>query len=269
VGEELRSVLRREGSLRPERVIRMVSQIALGLGTAHAHQLVHRDLKPDNIFLCQTSAGDIAKVLDFGSVKDCKQGAKRLTMIGTTIGSPYYLSPEQAQGLETMDHRTDIWGLTVMVFECLTGTVPFQGNNGPSVLIEILRRQAPKASHAARGRSTAVPPAVDHVIDQGLQKSQEHRIATVGALADQLGWAYGLVGNHTEWAYVPETLLGARITLQLPGLTQEARDDVSILPTHSSGMRPGGALTAKLWLLMGLLVVVGGILGAMWLNGFS
>ena len=87
-GEELRATLKRESVLPAARVVRMLSQLAIGLDGAHARKLVHRDLKPDNIFLCQTREGDIVKVLDFGSVKDKADGAKQLTVLGTTIGSP-------------------------------------------------------------------------------------------------------------------------------------------------------------------------------------
>lgn len=265
VGEELRSVLQRKQTLRPERVIRMLSQVAIGLQSAHRDQLVHRDLKPDNIFLCQTSSGDIAKVLDFGSVKDRKQGAKQLTMMGTTIGSPYYMSPEQAQGLDTMDHRTDIWALSVMAYECLTGTVPFRGNNGPSVLIDILRRQPTSASQVAP-KGIDVPSAVDRVLSHGLEKSPERRIASAGALADHLGWAYGLIGNHAEWAYVPEALLGARIASRLALPTSATRSSRSEMQAARNVLcTPSGV---KWWLMMGLLVITGGILGAMWFKRF-
>src|SRR5690606_862110 len=94
-GEELSQLLAREKFLSPERIVRMLSQVAVGLDQAHDTQLVHRYLKPDNIFLCQTREGDIVKILDFGSVKDRAMGAKKLTVMGTTIGSPYYMSPEQ------------------------------------------------------------------------------------------------------------------------------------------------------------------------------
>src|SRR5262249_55389884 len=87
-GEELRMLLKREKTLTPERVVRMMSQVALGLEAAHARKIVHRDLKPDNIFLCGTREGDDVKILDFGSVRDNSEGAKKLTVMGTTIGSP-------------------------------------------------------------------------------------------------------------------------------------------------------------------------------------
>src|ERR1700678_4286561 len=104
-GEELRLVLKRERSMAPARLLRLLSQAAMGLDEAHGRQFVHRDLKPDNLFLCGTRDGDVVKLLDFGSVKDKNKDAKKLTVLGTTIGSPYYMAPEQAQGLDTLDAR--------------------------------------------------------------------------------------------------------------------------------------------------------------------
>src|SRR5688572_8159093 len=106
-GEELKNTLSREGNLAPARVVRMVSQVAQALDVAHAREIVHRDLKPENLYLCQTSEGDNVKILDFGSVKDTARGARQLTALGTTIGSPNYMSPEQAQGASTLDRRAD------------------------------------------------------------------------------------------------------------------------------------------------------------------
>src|SRR6185369_3359782 len=105
---------KREKTITPGRLVHMVSQVALGLDPAHQKHLIHRDLKPDNIFLCGTREGDVAKLLDFGSVKDKSVGAKKLTVMGTTIGSPYYMAPEQAQGLETLDHRADVWAIAAI-----------------------------------------------------------------------------------------------------------------------------------------------------------
>ena len=107
-GEELRMFLRREKKLSPARLIRMLSQLAIGLKEPHNRQLVHRDIKPDNIFMCDRPEGPLVKLLDFGSVRDNSEGAKKLTVVGTTIGSPFYMSPEQAQGLPDLDHRADV-----------------------------------------------------------------------------------------------------------------------------------------------------------------
>jgi tRNA A-37 threonylcarbamoyl transferase component Bud32 len=223
-GEELRNTLKREKVMPPERVVRMLSQMAMGLDEAHGRKLVHRDLKPDNIFLCQTSEGDIVKILDFGSVKDKADTAKKLTVMGTTIGSPFYMAPEQAQGLETLDHRADVWALAAIGYECVTGQVPFKGNNGPSILLEILTKEPESPSVAGRGQKYSVPPSLDQVMLHAFRKNPALRVPSVGALADMFGAAYGLAGSHQQWAATPQQQLGAAIAARLADLMQaEAR----------------------------------------------
>jgi serine/threonine-protein kinase len=204
-GEELRYVLKRDKMLPPERMVRMLSQVAIGLDDAHTRGLIHRDLKPDNIFLCGTREGDTTKVLDFGSAKDkSSNNKKKLTQLGTTIGSPFYMSPEQAQGLETIDRRADVFALAAVVYECITGQVPFLGTNGPSILLAILTKDP-------------VPPtAMDDVIEHALAKNQNIRTQSVGALADAVGQAYGLAGDHRQWAVTAQQELGRQIAEAMP-----------------------------------------------------
>jgi serine/threonine protein kinase len=210
-GEELRYVLKRERVLPPERLVRMLSQVAIGLDRAHARSFIHRDLKPDNLFLCGTREGDIVKVLDFGSVKDRSGNRKKLTVLGTTIGSPYYMSPEQAQGLDTIDARADVFALAAVTYECVTGEVPFAGNNGPSILLAIMTKDPVPPSVKARGAKHAVPLALDEVIEVALAKNQNVRTSSVGALAEAVGHAYGLSGDHLQWATLPQSELARRI----------------------------------------------------------
>ena len=219
-GEELRATLKRETTISPARTVRMLSQVALALDAAHSRKLIHRDLKPDNLFLCQTRDGDTLKILDFGSVKDKTEGAKKLTVLGTTIGSPFYMAPEQAQGLETLDHRADVWALAAIAYECVTGSVPFKGSNGPSILLEILTKEPKPPSQAASGQKHPVPPTLDAVMSSAFKKHPAQRIPTVGALADAFGAAYGLEGTHAEWAKIPEGELAQRIDAKLPSLLQ-------------------------------------------------
>jgi serine/threonine protein kinase len=228
-GEELRNTIKREKVLSPARVVRMLSQLALGLDGAHERHLVHRDLKPDNIFLCQTSDGDIVKILDFGSVKDKAENAKKLTVIGTTIGSPFYMAPEQAQGLDTLDRRADVWALAAITYECLTGEVPFKGNSGPAILLEILTKHPQPPSEFSRKDHFPIAPGLDAVMTRAFQKSANHRIPSVGELADQVGHAYGLTDTHKEWASRTQQDLEAAIVASLPllmTLTKE-RDQVA------------------------------------------
>ena len=224
-GEELRQALDREKVIPPARIVRMISQIAIGLDKAHSRHLVHRDLKPDNVFLCQTPDGDIVKLLDFGSVKDKAEGAKKLTVMGTTIGSPYYMSPEQAQGLDTLDHRADVWGLGAILFESMSGSVPFSGVNGPQILLSILSKEAPLISTIGVNKYP-IPPSMDPVLEKCFKKMPALRFDSVGALADAVGRAYGLSGDHSVWAESPESELASQIQEQLGTLMTAPRPQV-------------------------------------------
>jgi serine/threonine-protein kinase len=211
-GEELRFILKREKHIEPARLVRMLAQVALGLDGAHTKQLIHRDLKPDNLFLCGTREGDDVKILDFGSVKDKNLDAKKLTVLGTTIGSPYYMAPEQAQGLETLDARADIFALAAITYECMTGSVPFMGNNGPSILLAILTKDPEPPSTKAAGAKYPIPHTMDEVMELALAKNPNHRQPTVGAFADAIGRAYGLTGDHNQWAKMAIADLAKGIT---------------------------------------------------------
>ena len=218
-GEELRTLLKREKVLPPERVIRMMAQTAIGLQAAHDKKVVHRDLKPDNIFLCGSREGDRTKILDFGSVRDNSAGAKKLTVLGTTIGSPYYMSPEQAQALPELDHRADVWSMAAIAYECLTGSLPFGGNTGPAILLAILSNDPKPPSDV--GKAHDVPRTLDPVIEEALAKNAEIRVPSMGALADRIGHAYGLEGTHADWARASQEDLGARIEGALPALLEK------------------------------------------------
>src|SRR5579863_1458770 len=247
-GEELRFVLKREKLLAPERLVRMISQVAIGLDEAHTRGLIHRDLKPDNIFLCGTREGDRTKILDFGSAKDKASNKKKLTQLGTTIGSPFYMSPEQAQGLETIDRRADVFALAAVTYECLTGSVPFSGTNGPSILLAILTKDPIAPTVKAAGSKYPVPPALDDVLEVGLAKNQNIRTRSVGALADAVGHAYGLEGDHLQWATSPQQQLAAQIAEASPRVMRAKRGpehvplDVAADPFATP--RPEGAAPA-------------------------
>lgn len=217
-GEELRATLKREGHLAPERLVRLISQVALALDEAHAKKVVHRDLKPENLFLCQTSDGDMVKVLDFGSVRDNANNAKKLTVMGTTIGSPYYMPPEQAQGLDSLDGRADVWALGAIAYECLTGQVPFKGVNGPSILLEILTKEPVPPSQVASAAKADIPRGIDDALLRAMKKVVGLRTATVGQLADELGRGYGLTGDHRSWATTAEAELRQQIAARLRAL---------------------------------------------------
>jgi serine/threonine-protein kinase len=245
-GEELRTLIKREKRLPPERIVRMLAQVAIGLDSAHRQRLVHRDLKPDNLFLCGTREGDIVKVLDFGSVKDKSSMAKKLTVVGTTIGSPFYMAPEQAQGLDTLDARADVWALAAITYECITGNVPFQGVNGPSILLAILTKDPEPPTLVGKDSQWPIPPSIDDLMEVALAKNPNIRTRTVGEFADALGQAYGLTGTHLDWAYTPQATLAQAIQAALPrvmsGQHQPGAPTSPQMPVADLGaMRPPGA----------------------------
>ena len=130
-GEDLQSAIRRLGPLPPELALRIVAQTCLGLAKAHEAGVVHRDIKPANLFLTRRDAGEILiKLLDFGIAKVKMDHASEtdnmaLTKTGSMLGSPLYMSPEQAKGLKTIDHRADLWSLGIVLYQALTGKTPY------------------------------------------------------------------------------------------------------------------------------------------------
>lgn len=231
-GEALRSLLKRQRVLPTERLIRMLAQIAKGLKVAHDLDLVHRDLKPDNIFLSASREGDVVKILDFGSLRDNSLGAKRITVVGTTIGSPYYMAPEQAQGSNELDHRADVWSIAAIAYEAITGKVPFDGVGDGEILHSIISR--PHRLPSDVGKAFGVPRALDAVMDEALAKSPAKRVASIGELVNRIGGVYGLEGSYEEWATLPEAELREKLRLALiarvaPEPEEEKVEDYSAL----------------------------------------
>jgi serine/threonine protein kinase len=211
-GEELRKALEREHSLHKERIIRVVCQIALALDHAHSFGFIHRDLKPDNIFLCFTGQGDVVRVLDFGSVKLQVETGPKLTALGTTLGSPYYMSPEQARGAQDVDQRTDVFALSAIVYEMITGNVAFNGPNVAQILVKIMS-ESPQSPSTINPSS---PQSVDDVIDKGLRKDKNKRYGSAIEFAQALLTAYGLTGKVEQWADTPQTEIKKALERAVP-----------------------------------------------------
>jgi serine/threonine protein kinase len=147
-GESLASRLERLRALPPTDTAAILSQVARAMSKAHESGIVHRDLKPDNIFLVKNDDEEVAKVLDFGIAKAAGQqlGPSSSTRTGALLGTPYYMSPEQAEGNRLVDFRTDIWALGVIAFECILGRRPFESEAFGSLLLAICTRPLPVPS---------------------------------------------------------------------------------------------------------------------------
>ena len=145
-GESLAECLSRETQLSEQRILRIVSQAASALAAAHAKGIVHRDIKPENLFILQRKDTDFVKVVDFGISKSLRASSEeeettRLTQTGMVLGTPLYMSPEQARGDDELDHRVDVYALGVIMYEASTGRVPFIGNNYLSVISQVLNEE--------------------------------------------------------------------------------------------------------------------------------
>jgi tRNA A-37 threonylcarbamoyl transferase component Bud32 len=145
-GESMAECLSRETSLPEQRILRIAAQTASALAAAHAKGVVHRDIKPENIFLLKRKDEDFVKVVDFGISKslratDEQEEKIRLTQTGMVLGTPLYMSPEQARGDDDLDHRVDIYALGIIMYEAASGRVPFSGNNYLSVISQVLNEE--------------------------------------------------------------------------------------------------------------------------------
>ena len=130
-GEDLATIIRRVGRLSGTRAVAIAREICIGLAAAHEQGVIHRDLKPANIFLVRSGTDeDFVKVLDFGISKVTEaEGTPDFTRTRSVLGTPHYMAPEQAMGMKDVDHRVDLYALAVVLFECLTGTLPFEADS--------------------------------------------------------------------------------------------------------------------------------------------
>ena len=181
-GESLREALQRRGPLPVTEVAEILQQAARGLSAAHKLGIIHRDLKPDNIFLTKGDESElVVKVVDFGIAK-LRESAMH-TMTGTVLGTPAYMSYEQASGMRSdeLDARSDIYSLGVVVYEMLTGRLPFHSDTPAGFLRKHLMEEPPPLRTVAQG--LGVPPQVEAVVMKALKKEREERYQSASEFA--------------------------------------------------------------------------------------
>jgi predicted ATPase/tRNA A-37 threonylcarbamoyl transferase component Bud32 len=180
IGESLGSLLAREGYLPVARAVDLCLQACRGMQAAHAAGIVHRDLKPENLFLCRREDGtDLVKVLDFGIAKlEQSELNSAATRTGTILGTPAYMSPEQARGDKSIDHRTDVYGLAAILFEMLSGKPPHPGDSHNAILHHIATQPA-VSLHSAQ---PDLPASLADTVERALSCNRDQRHASVEEL---------------------------------------------------------------------------------------
>jgi serine/threonine-protein kinase len=191
-GQAMAERLRQVSRMPLGQALAIGAQVADALDASHQHGIVHRDLKPENIYLVPRGTNrDFVKVLDFGLAK-LTQGEEKVshkTRTGSVMGTPYYMAPEQCEGKASIDHRADIYSLGVILFEMLTGKVPFGGEGYGEIIVKHITMPPP----SARSLIPELPPAIDLVLYRALAKDRSQRFQTMqelgAALLDLDGYA--------------------------------------------------------------------------------
>ncbi len=224
-GEDLGKFLAKSGGkLAPAQVSSIMEQVCRALTKAHAAGIVHRDLKPDNIFIVNDDDRQLVKILDFGVAKSASQtldGSN--TKTGAMLGTPYYMSPEQAQGIKSVDSRSDLWSLAVIVYQCITGRLPFESEALGDLLVKIIVQPVPVPSSVA-----VVPPGFDRWWAKAAERNPEGRFQHAKEFSMTLSLA---VGTSSLNESVPHAR-GTAMMNQGPGA-------VFVTPSPFGGQQPG------------------------------
>lgn len=187
-GPSLKDVIRSGGPMAVDRIVRIMRQVGDALALAHRHNIIHRDLKPHNVMLATGNGVEVPKLLDFGIAKTFDDASTQLTATGFVLGTPQYMSPEQAAG-RPIDGRSDLYSLGIILYEMLIGEVPFNDPSTPAVLVKHLTE--PPSPPSSRRPDVAVSPVLESIALRLLAKEPADRYQSadefVAALPDAAG----------------------------------------------------------------------------------
>jgi eukaryotic-like serine/threonine-protein kinase len=198
-GENLDTRITREGALGLELTLRILLQVSRALGRAHGMGIIHRDIKPDNIFLVGSGSDVFVKILDFGIAKQ-EDELPGLTTSGSTIGTPCYMSPEQLLDPKSVDERSDLWSLGVVIYHCLTGAVPFARESFGAICVAIHEGSFAPPS----GLRAAIPPSVDAWMVRALCRDARGRFRSAEEMCE--AFIDGLAKDRGPRAHAVESL---------------------------------------------------------------
>ncbi len=253
-GETLASRLDRTGWLSFAQCARVVRHVARALHRAHALGIVHRDIKPDNVFLCSSEDGLYAKLLDFGVAKHDSMERRGMTDPHAMVGTAEYMSREQIMSSRDVTHFTDLWALAVVAYEALTGDIPFTGDTLGMVCVSICEGTFTPPSRLRKG----VPPSMDAWFERALAKDNEARFPTAMELATSFQKALGVTDldddDDDNDAFVP--LLAPKACTKV-GLSSDPKRAQPDDAQHATGDTFAPSLVVPLvsrraWLLTGL-----------------
>ena len=214
-GENLAQRLKRMRRLSRQETARILTQVGRAVQRAHEAGIVHRDLKPENVFMVRNEDDEIAKVLDFGVAKlersNLGQEGTR-TRTGSILGTPYYMSPEQAQGNKTVDYRSDLWALGVIAFECIVGKRPFFSDGLGDLVLTICVRDLPVPSDTA-----PVPLGFDKWFARACNREPSQRFQSARELTEGLRDALGIEGRAFDTPEIVVRSEGGRKDSSVPG----------------------------------------------------
>lgn len=290
-GESLFQRLEKVRRFEPEDVVRIFTQLCRGLQKAHNAGIVHRDLKPENVFLAKNDEGEeVAKIVDFGLAKfyDAGEGGteKRLTRDGVIFGTPLYMSPEQVVGDGKVDHRSDLWAMGCMAYECLTGRSVWNNSRGLAMVLAQIAAEAPPIPSK---KVPSIPAGFDAWFARALDHDPGKRFQSARELAFELAISLGFellrapLVSSAAFNEASEVSSRYRIVPRGPSDLSSAHPSADIVPipprpeiveapprlqnasvtdvAHTTAVRGEPARTNRLWVIAGSVAVIGAVAG--------